>query len=166
MSNKASQSDFNPFDAYGRRKKYSVDPEEFAKRYAKNSDVAISFLIEHEFLIVACDCGEDDCLGWQMQTKEWLDTRKELGLWDDATKMYWVKDVYLGETPEEYYALHYPDIDKETLEMCLSMDAASPVAYYTCICGRQHEVEYNPPEHNWSSSGNICACGHEIKFGE
>ena len=65
---------------------------------------------------------------------------------------------------------HLPDIDEkllqEELDLIESMEASVGVAYYTCDCGRQHEVEYHPPGYDWCSTGSICVCGHEIKFGE
>ncbi len=158
--------DFDPIDVYGNRKKYSVYPEDFAKKYAAKSNVTMDLLIEVGFLVVACDCGEDGCQGWQMQTERWLKTRKELGLWDEATKVYTVKDIYLGESPEEYYALHYPDMDKESLAMCLAGDASTTVCILSCECGRRHEIEYTPPPHEWYSTGLTCACGRKVVYGE
>jgi hypothetical protein len=141
-------------------------PEEFAKNYAAKSNMSMEALIENSFVVIACACGEDGCLGWQMQTEAWVEERKSLGLWDDATKWYYVKDIYLGESPEEYYALHYPDMDEESLAMCLAMDHSSIVCTLSCECGRTHEIEYTPPPHEWYSTGITCACGRSVTYGK
>lgn len=153
-------------DAYGNVKKYSVNPEDFAKSFAEKSDVTMDFLIKRRFMVLACDCGEADCQGWQMQTEDWFATYKELGLWDESAKAYKVKDIYLGESPEEYYALHYPDMDKETLELCLAGDYSVVVCTLFCVCGNKHEVEYTPPPHEWYEAGVNCACGRKVVYGE
>lgn len=66
----------------------------------------------------------------------------------------------------QYYKKNYPNITDEELALNLAMDDAELVAHYVCVCGRRHEIEYNPPEHGWECTGSICACGHEIKFGK
>jgi len=158
--------DFDPIDAYGKRKNYLVNPEDFAKKYAEKSNVSMDLLIEHGFMVIACDCDYEGCQGWQMQTENWLKTRRELGLWDESTKAYKVKDIYLGESPEEYYALHYPDMDEETLALCLAGDYSETVCILSCDCGRRHEIEYTPPPHEWYTTGLTCACGRKVTYGE
>lgn len=143
-----------------------MHPEEFAKDYATKSNVTMEFLMENSFIVVACDCVEDDCPGWQMQTEVGFALLKQAGLWDESTKWYHIKDIYLGESPEEYYALHYPDMDEETLALCLAGDYSTVVCTLTCSCGRKHEVEYTPPPHEWYEAGCYCACGQKVNYGE
>jgi hypothetical protein len=40
--------------------------DEFAKGYAARSGKTIEWLKEHGREARSCDCGEDDCPGWQM----------------------------------------------------------------------------------------------------
>jgi hypothetical protein len=143
-----------------------MDPHEFVKDYAARSDVPVKSILDSDLMVVACSCGGDGCLGWQMQTEAWVEERRQAGLLDNSTKVYQPKEVYLGETPEEYYAIRYPDMDPEDLVLCLAMDAAQEVGFYTCSCGRRHYVEYVPPPHKYYPRSSICACGHEVVFGE
>jgi hypothetical protein len=39
---------------------------EFADAYAKRSGVTVAWLRERGREVRPCDCGEDDCEGWQM----------------------------------------------------------------------------------------------------
>lgn len=74
------------------------------------------------------------------------------------------------ENYEKHLRKHCPDISEEDLatelELMASMDAAEDVAVYTCRCGRTHYVEYVPPPHAYYPRSSICACGHEVVFGE
>jgi hypothetical protein len=141
------------------------DPHEFVREYATKSGVPVRELFATDLRVAYCTCGEEGCCGWQMQTQAWVDEQQRLGLLADFTKVYAPKEVYRGETPEEYYEIHYPDMDPEELKLALAMDASYPVATFTCVCGRIHEVEFTPPEHGGQGFvGNYCACGHKVHF--
>ncbi len=142
------------------------DPHEFVKEYAAKSGMPVRELFGTDLRVAYCTCGEEGCCGWQMQTQEWVDEHQRLGLLADFTKVYEPKAVYRGESPEEYYALHYPDMDKESLAICLAGDASTVVCTLSCECGRRHEIEYTPPPHEWYASGQTCACGRQVVYGK
>lgn len=141
------------------------DPHEFVKEYAAKSGLPVRELFDTDLRVVSCPCCEEGCCGWQMQTQEWADEHQRLGLLADFTKVYEPKAVYRGETPEEYYEIHYPDMDPEDLALALAMDASYTVATLSCECGRVHEIEFTPPEHGGQGFvGNFCACGNKVHF--
>ena len=41
--------------------------DEFEKGYAKRSGVTVEWLHNHNRFGAPCDCGEDECNGWQMK---------------------------------------------------------------------------------------------------
>lgn len=74
------------------------------------------------------------------------------------------------ERHEEFLRKHCSHLSEEEiaeeLKLMASMEAAKDVAVYTCRCGRKHYVEYVPPPHEYYPTSSICACGHEVVFGE
>ena len=52
----------------------------FVKNYCKRSKLSEDRLLELGLFPIPCNCGEDDCLGWAMITKEELKSHMDLYL--------------------------------------------------------------------------------------
>jgi hypothetical protein len=50
-----------------------VTAEEFEQGYADRSHVTVEWLHTHGQVVRPCECGWDDCEGWQMTTSELYD---------------------------------------------------------------------------------------------
>ena len=56
------------FGIYLSHRKRREGRAEFERRYAANSGITVAQLRELGMYAVRCDCGEPDCLGWDMRS--------------------------------------------------------------------------------------------------
>jgi len=57
----------------------TISPEEFERAYAERGGVTVEWLREQGRIVATCDCGEDECEGWQSTTREHLADYQAMG---------------------------------------------------------------------------------------
>ena len=55
----------------------------FIKQYCINSEISEKQLLEMGLFAIPCDCGEDNCEGWQMATMDSLRLKLDFMEWTD-----------------------------------------------------------------------------------
>ena len=96
---------------------------DFEKQYAKNSGISVEEFHQLGLFAEECDCGDDDCLGWQMEkSKEKIYSVKS-GNWDN---------------PEVWNVKRVPT-DKDCPEVRHKILVKTPELY---IDGKQFIVSY------------------------